>query len=561
MPMEKIWKVREPDIVQKDVLAKELGVSSLFAQLLLNRGITDAAAAGRFLRADLADLHDPFLMKGMPRAIERLQEACAKRQRVFVATDFDADGVTSCALLEEELRRRGAEVRHYVPHRLKDGYGLNDEAVRLARDWPADIFVSLDCGVTSVAEIGALAAAGVFTLVVDHHEPPAALPAADVILDPKQADCRYPFRDLASVGLVFKVLQALGAQDLYSNLDVVALGTVADVAPLVDENRIFVRHGLDRLARTERPGLRSLMEAAGIADKKISARSVSFILAPRLNASGRMDTAHASLDLLLSDDPREAAALARELDDNNRLRQQIEERIVAEAMDLIARGNLDKESVIVLSKEDWHPGVLGIVASKIVDRYYRPTVVISLQDDVGRGSARSVPHFHIYEALTQCGPLLKEFGGHQFAAGLIIERGRVDEFRRRLNAVGRACLEKEGGAPVLEADAEIPLSLAGEALMRDIDRLSPFGEANARPLFITPHLRVRSRPSVVGRNTLKFWVTDGAATFEAVGFGLGDFLDAVANCGYVDLAYRLGWDTWGPHNPLQLEVRDLRVSV
>ncbi len=559
--MQKIWKIREPDIDKKDILASELGVSSLFAQLLLHRGITDAAAAGRFLRADLVDLHDPFLMKGMGRAVERLREACAKGQRVFVATDFDADGVTSCAVLEEELRRRGAHVRHYVPHRIKDGYGLNDEAVRLASGWPADLFVSLDCGVTSVDEIRALAEAGIFTVVVDHHEPPSALPPADVILNPKQADCPYPFRDLASVGLVFKIIQALGADDLYDSLDVVALGTIADVAPLVDENRIFVRHGLDRLARTERPGLRSLMETAGIADKKMSTRSVSFILAPRLNASGRMDSAYASLDLLLSADFREARELAQSLNDNNRLRQQTEERVMGEAMDLIARENLDKENIIVLSKEGWHPGVLGIVASKIADRYYRPAVVISLQDDVGRGSARSVPHFHIYEALTQCASLLREFGGHQFAAGLTIERDRVDEFRRMLNAVSRACLEKEGGVPVLEADAEIPLSLVGEALMRDIDRLSPFGEANPRPVFVTPHLRVRSRPSVVGRNTLKFWVTDGAATFEAVGFGLGDLLDTVANCGYVDLAYRLGWDTWKTHNPIQLEVRDLRVSA
>ncbi len=559
--MQKLWKVREPDIAQKDILAKESGVSSLFAQLLVHRGITDAAAARRFLRADLADLHDPFLMKGMRRAIERLQEACVQGQRVFIATDFDADGVTSCTILEEELRRRGAQVRHYVPHRIKDGYGLNDEAVALARDWPADLFVSLDCGVTNVDEIRALAEAGIFTVVVDHHEPPSALPPADVILDPKQADCPYPFRDLATVGLVFKVIQALGAPDPYDILDVVALGTIADVAPLVDENRIFVRHGLDRLARTGRPGLRSLMEAAGMTDKKISTRSVSFILAPRLNASGRMDSAHASLDLLLSDDHRQARELAQALNDNNRLRQQTEERVMAEAMDLIAKEDLDKENIIVLSKEDWHPGVLGIVASKIVDRFYRPTVVISLQDDVGRGSARSVPHFHIYEALAECRSLLLEFGGHQFAAGLTIERDRVGELRRRLNAVGRASLEREGSAPFLEADAEIPLSLVGEALMRDIDRLSPFGEGNPRPLFITPRLRVRSRPSLVGRNTLKFWVTDASATFEAVGFGLGDLLETVTNCGYVDLVYRLGWDTWKTHNPIQLEVCDLRVAA
>ncbi|MGE5279325.1 MAG: single-stranded-DNA-specific exonuclease RecJ [Deltaproteobacteria bacterium] len=560
--MNKIWKIKDPDIAAKDALAAELGVSSLFAQILLNRGLTDTDAARRFLRPALEDLHDPFRMKGMERAVARLREACARKERVFIATDFDADGVTSCALLETELKRRGADVRHYVPHRLKDGYGLNEEAVRQAASWPAGVFVSLDCGVTSVAEIAALKQAGLFTIVIDHHEPPDTLPPADAILNPKQRDCPYPFRDLASVGLAFKVAQAMGADDLYDYLDIVAVGTIADVAPLIDENRIFARHGLDRLTGTVRPGLRSLMEAAGVADKKMSARSVSFALAPRLNASGRMDTAHASLDLLLCGDPEEARALASSLNDNNRLRQQTEERVMAEAVEMIEKDvDLDAEPVIVLCKEAWHPGVLGIVASKIADRYYRPAVVISLQEDVGRGSARSVPHFHIYEALSQCAALLKEFGGHQFAAGLTVDRSRVAELRRRLNDVGRACLETADAAAVLEADAEIPLSLAGEDLMRALEQMSPFGEGNPRPLFVTPHLRVRSRPSVVGRNTLKFWVTDGSATLEAVGFGMGGLLDTVTNGGVVDLAYRLGWDTWKAHNPLQLELRDLRVSA
>jgi len=560
--MQKTWKIREPEILAKDRLAEELGVSSLFAQLLLHRGLMDGAAAARFLRADLADLHDPFLMKGMGRLVERLREVCARQGRVFIVTDFDADGVTSCAVLEAELKRRGAQVRHYMPHRLKDGYGLNDEAVRLASAWPADIFVSLDCGVTSVIEIAALRQAGIFTAVIDHHEPPAVLPKADAILDPKQKDCTYPFRDLASVGLVFKVIQALGTDDLYDYLDIVAVGTIADVAPLIDENRIFVRHGLDRLARTERPGLRSLMEASGIGEKKINTRSVSFILAPRLNASGRMDSAAASLDLLLSTDRREAQGLAQTLNDNNRLRQRTEERVMTEAVALIEQDiDLDQEKIIVLSKEGWHPGVLGIVASKIADRYFRPAVVISVRDGVGRGSARSVPHFHIYEALTQCAPVLKAFGGHQFAAGLTVEGDRVGDLRRMLNDVSRACLEREGAVRVLDADAEVPLALVGEVLMRDIDRLSPFGEANPRPVFVTPHLRVRSRASIVGRNTLKFWVTDGGVTYEAVGFGLGGLLDTVANCGYVDLAYRIGWDTWKAADQIQLEVCDLRVSA
>ncbi len=560
--MQKIWKPKEPDIELKNRIAAELGTSSLFAQLLISRGITDSDAAKIFLRSELSDLFDPFLMKGMREAVERIVTAIRNKERIFIATDFDADGVTSCAILESELKRRGAAVEHYLPHRIKDGYGLNPRAVQKAAKFKAKVFISLDCGITAHSEVSALNEKGIDCIIVDHHEPPKeGLPEALTILNPKQEDCRYPFKDLASVGLVYKLIQGLESESLDQYLDLVALGTVADVAPLRGENRIFVKHGLDALNNTKRHGLQSLMESAGVKNKKISTRSISFILAPRLNASGRIDSAHSSLDLLMSSDQKEADTLARSLNDLNRQRQKIEEKVLSEAMELIEREvNFKDDFIIVLSREDWHPGVLGIVASKIVDRYYRPAVVISFQDGIGRGSARSVHGFHIYEALAQCEPFLNEFGGHKYAAGLTVDRKNIASFRNALNAVAREKFKDGLSSPVLEVDAQIPFSLVNEDLLVSIDALSPFGEGNSRPVFVSKNLAVKSKPAIAGKNSLKFWVTDGERTFEAIGFGMADFFDLVNNASRIDLAYSLGWDDWNPHNSIQLEIRDIKMA-
>ncbi len=560
--MQKTWKLKEPDVSLKNRLSKELACSGLFAQLLINRGIADRKGAEVFLRSKLSDLHDPFRMSGMSRSVERIRRAVEKREKVFIATDFDVDGVTSCAILETELKRLGLTLEHYVPHRVKDGYGLNSEAVARSSEFGAKLFIALDCGITSISEAEELKKMGIDCIIIDHHEPPSqGLPHALAILNPKQKGCSYPDKDLASVGLVYKLIQALGNKDQHEYLDLVALGTVADVAPLRGENRIFVRHGLDVLNATKREGLRSLIEASGIKEKKVSTHSISFMLAPRLNASGRIDSAQSSLDLLLSQDSDEADRLAQYLNGHNRQRQKIEEKVMSEAMDLIEKEvNFKDDFIIVLSKEDWHPGVLGIVASKIVDRFYRPAIIISLSDEVGRGSARSVHNFHIYEALVQCESFLKEYGGHKYAAGLTIDRANIKEFKTFLNVIARANFKTESLVPVLEVEAQIPLALITEELLLDIDRLSPYGEGNRRPIFVSKRLFVRSKPVIVGKNSLKFWVSDGEVTFEAIGFGMGDFLGMVSSGTAIDLAYCLGWDDWNSDNRIQLEVKDIKVS-
>lgn len=560
--MQKTWKIKEPDIELKNSLAKDLSVSGLFAQLLINRGINSKKEALSFLRSDLSDLHDPFAMEGMAKCVERIRLAVKRKEKVFIATDFDVDGVTSCVLLETELKRLKLEVAHYVPNRVKDGYGLNRQAVESAVRFGSKVFISLDCGITSFKEVKELKSAKIDCLIVDHHEPPAGqLPPAFAILNPKQKTCKYPFKDLAGVGLAYKLTQALGTSSPQEHLDLVALGTVADVVPLIGENRIFVKHGLDVLNATKKEGLKSLMAAAGIKKKKISTHSISFILAPRINASGRVDSASSSLDLLLSEDSKEADILAQCMNEHNRERQKIEEKVLSEAMGLIERDvNFKDDLIIVLCKEDWHPGVLGIVASKIVDRFYRPAIIISLQDDVGRGSARSVHNFHIYEALAQCGGFLKEFGGHKYAAGLTIDRANIAEFKAFLNMTARANFKKENLSPVLEVDAQIPLSLIDEKLFRDIDRLSPYGEGNRRPIFVSRNLVVRPKPQIVGKNSLKFWVSDGELTFEAIGFGMSDFFGMASETHPIDLAYCIGRDDWNSQKLIQLEIKDIKPS-
>lgn len=560
--MQNIWKLKEPDIKLKNLLAEGLKESSLFAQLLINRGVSGLDEAKAFLDSDLKYLHDPFLMKGMESSVKRISEGLKKREVFFIATDFDVDGLTSCAVLELELKRRGANVVHYVPHRVKDGYGLNLNTVSLAKEAGAGIFIALDCGITAQKEVKELNDRGIDCIILDHHTPPESLPDALAIINPKQKDCSYPFKEMASVGLVFKLIQALETEDLFGYLDLVALGTVADVVPLTGENRIFVKHGLEVLNSTKRHGLISLIEAAGIKkDKKISTRSISFMLAPRINASGRIDSADVSLDLLLADDCRQASVLAKYLNEHNRLRQRIEEKILSEALDIIDRDvNFKEDYVIVLGKEDWHPGVLGIVASKIVDRFYRPAIIMSFENGLGRGSARSVHNFHIYEALAQCSGYLLEYGGHKYAAGLTIDKANLEDFRKSLNSIARENFQSEVLSAVLDADAQIPFSLINDKLLTSIDRLGPFGEGNRRPVFVSCDLCVKSKPSLVGRNSLKFWVSDGDVTFEAIGFGMGDYLGMVSGAQRIDMAYSLGWDDWSPHNSIQLEIEDIKLS-
>ena len=560
METPKVWKIHPRNPELQATLSDNLKIHPLIAQLLINRGVVDAGEAKIFLSSALADLYDPFLLTDMEKAVHRIRRAQAQQETVLVYGDYDVDGVTSSAILNKTLTRLGVLVSNYIPHRLHDGYGINENVVAIAQAKGASLLIAVDCGITANRQVAALQREGIDVIILDHHEPAEeGIPAAVAVVDPKRKDCRYPFKSLASVGLVAKLTQALFGCVQEDDLDLVALGTIADVVDLQSENRIFVKAGLPLIGRTRNKGLAALMEVARIKDKKLRPYHAGFILGPRLNATGRMDSAQKSLDLLLSDDDSEASVLARFLEETNTERQKLQRAIIEDALDLVEREiNFRDHKVIVVSKAGWHKGVLGIVASRLTETYYRPSIVISLKDGVGTASARSIEGFHLHEALVSCAPMLEGFGGHQLAAGLTILEENIERFRHEINLFARQILPAQGLLPVLDIDLELPFSDLNLDLIPKIDALEPYGEGNPEPVFCSRQLTVKSRPVVMGKETIKFWVTDGKMTLSAVGFGMSRYKDQLAVQQKIDLAYQLMIDDWNKAPTLQLKIKDIQ---
>lgn len=561
--MQKIWQIKPPNPKLQAILSDALDIHPIIAQMLINRHITHIEEAKAFFDADLNSLNDPFLLKDMPLAVERIKQAQRKKERVLVFGDYDVDGVTSSALMNRVLRQMGIEVIHHIPHRVHDGYGLNHRVGELAQDEGVRLLITVDCGIGAAAEVDALNKIGIDVIIIDHHEPSEGkLPRAVAIINPKQRGCSYPFKELASVGLVAKLTQALEGHLSDDVLDLVAIGTIADVVPLRGENRIFVKAGLPKVMTTQNKGLQALLEVAKINKvRKISPFHVGFILGPRINAAGRMNTAHDSLDLLLSEDSDEAYNLARILDKHNAHRQKMQQDIVEEALAIVEQEiNFKDEKVIVLSKEGWHRGVLGIVASRITDRYYRPAVVISVKDGLGTASARSIDGFHLHRALTDCSGCLENFGGHEGAAGLTIKEENIDPFRKLINEVAHKTLETQQLIPTIAIDSEIPLSSLTMDLVDTLEQMEPFGEGNPSAVFCSRRLTVKSRSALLGKDTLKFWVTDGTLTISAVGFGMGAYHALIKPQEKVDLAYQVCVDDWNKEPTPQLKLKDIRMQ-
>ncbi len=551
-------------------LAGELSLHPLAARVLASRGLGEPERAERFLSARLADLPDPFTMRGMEAAVSRLVRGLESGERIACYGDYDVDGVTSTVLLAGFLRAAGGDVVTYTPHRLVEGYGLNAGAVGRLAAQGARLIVTLDCGITSVAEVQEAARLGVDVVVVDHHTVPVELPAAAAILNPNRPGCGYPSKHLAAVGVTFCLAMALrkrlrelgrwtGARpepNLRQALDLVALGTVADVVPLVEVNRILVRWGLEELSRSRRPGIRALKRVAGVAEgQPVSAGQVGFRLAPRINAAGRLDDAGRGVHLLLGDDPVGATALAEELDRENRSRQEIERRILEEALadaaGMVARGARG----LVLSRDGWHPGVIGIVASRVVERYHRPAILVGVADGVGKGSGRSIEGFHLYDALDACRSHLSRFGGHRHAAGVTLEPGALPAFREAFERHAGERLGDEDLVPRCRIEGWVAAGDLGERAAEDLLRLSPFGAGHAEPLF---GLRARPGPARAvgaGGAHLKVALAPG---LDAIGFSLGDRIDLCASD--VEAAVSLGFDEWDGTRRLQLRIRDLRAG-
>ena len=559
MSSHKILKVASANTTLQQDLSKSLKISKILAQLLINRGITQAQEAEKFLKADLANLLDPYLFQDMPKAVKLIEQAISKKDAVMLYGDYDVDGVTALAILKNTLKKKGLDTQHHIPHRIKDGYGLNKNILPILKQKKIKLLITVDCGTSSLAEIKAMREAGIEVIVTDHHQPSdAALPAASAILNPKLKHCTYLYKELAGVGVAYKLCQALSKNNLKDDLDLVSLGTIADVVPLTGENRIIAKEGLLSITRRKRPGINALIEVSRLGKREINAQFVSFILGPRINASGRMDTAETALKLLLSTEQKEAEEFARALDTHNRQRQKVENGIMEEAQAMIAREvNFKEHKVIVLAKEGWHQGVLGIVASKIADKFYRPTIVISMGEKFCKGSGRSIKNFHLFSALLECKELLEAFGGHSHAVGLTVDKKNIEHLKRKINQLAKDQLALEDLLPSLEIDLELDFADLNERLVEEIALLEPFGTCNPEPLFYTRNLKLKGEPLLLSRDTLKFWGTDGKITCSIIGFGMGSFRESLMQANSFDLVYTPQIDTWQEKSSLILEAKEI----
>ena len=558
-----IPRVPDPEAVAS--LCAALSIPETVANLLLIRGHSDAEAAKTFLRPRLDQLHDGFSMRGLAKAVDRLARACAEGETVLIHGDYDVDGICSTTIMTRTLREFGAKPVPFIPRRIEDGYDLGAAGVRAAIENHAAVVLTCDCGTSAREPVAELCRAGIDVIVSDHHLPGEALPECLAVLNPRQHGCDYPDKDLAAVGVAFKLALALakhlGRKDafIWGMLDLVALATVADVAPLRGENRVLVRYGLRMLTQTQNIGLRSMIRAAGLQGKLLTAGRVGFILAPRLNAAGRVGHAMRGVELLMSTNEHHANTIARELEELNAQRQELDHQTLDEAREMLANMDPAETYGIVLASETWHPGVIGIVASRIVEEYGRPTVLIALDGDTGKGSGRGIQaaKFDLHAALAKCSDLLLRFGGHKAAAGITIERGRVEEFAKRFNEVCRSVLRPEDLIPEVRIDLEVTLEGANEEMERLLRHFEPFGMSNPSPVLVARGVRLVAPPKLIGRDGLKLRLTAGQGELEAIGWGFASRIAEFDTTTKVDVAFRLERDDYRGDSRLQARIADI----
>jgi len=560
------WVVRDkPSREQTDSIQKSLDVPGIISEILITRGITTPEAAYRFFRPDWKHLNDPFLMKDMHKAVDRIVAALENRERILIYGDYDVDGITSVSELYLFLKERGADLLFYIPDRLQEGYGLSRSGVEKAAEAGATLLITVDCGITGVEEVAYAAQLGVDVIISDHHEQGDVLPDAVAVLDPKRKGCEYPFKELAGVGVVFKLIQAISQHlklddsEYRKYADLVALGSAADIVPIIDENRVLVNKGLELISKMERAGIKAMFDAAGWRGKNVSTGQLVFVIAPRINAVGRLGNAERAVRLLISDDKQQTKEMAGVLESENRNRKLIDEETYKDALGILSVEFNDAEDrAVVLAKEGWHSGVIGIVASRIAERVYRPTIMISVENGIGKGSARSIASFDIYSAIKKCSDKLIGFGGHRYAAGLTIESGKIDEFKKAFKEVASDLLEEEDLVKKIIYDGEIKLSDIDERFVKILHYFAPFGPRNMRPVFKSSNLNVVGSPRIVGKNHLKFKVSQDGAVFDAIGFDLGNLLYRLSpGEKNMELLYVVEENVWNGRTQVQLRVKDL----
>ena len=557
-----------PDHKLVDTLVQSTSLPRNIVKILVNRGLNTPEAITRFLEPTLADLKDPFEMSGMEQGIDRVTRALYNNEKILIYGDYDVDGITATALLYLVLNKLGANADFYLPNRLTEGYGLSLDGIDLATKSGVKLIITVDTGITAVEEIKYATSLGVDVVVTDHHEPAMALPPALAIINPKQTACDYG-GELSGVGVAYKFAQALyrrlgqDENELHEHLDLVALGTSADIVPLVDENRVLTKFGIRQIARTTKPGIKSLAFVSGLMGKEIGTGQVVFILAPRLNAIGRLGDARQAARLLATRDERLAADIARKLDSENRRRKEIDEKTLNEALEQMeATVDLENDKAIVLAAEGWHQGVIGIVASRLVERYHLPTVMIAMSDGEGKGSARSIPGFHLCEALKECEPLLMRYGGHKYAAGLSIKSENITAFRDKFKEVSARSLSLEDTTPKLNIDLEIEVKDITDDFVRILEEFSPFGPQNMRPIFLTRNCEIVDNPYVVGSNHLKMKLAKDDAVVDVIGFGFGAMAGELSQRGcLVDVVYALEFNSYRGVTKVQMRLRDIKPTV
>lgn len=578
------WKYRNGENENGDVqldhlalikrLSDELTISPVLTEILVSRGIDSFEKARSFFRPSTEDLHDPLLMDGMAVAVSRITRAIADNEKIAVYGDYDVDGTNGASLIWSFLSETGADVRYFIPDRVREGYGLSVAGIDHVHGMGASLLVAVDCGITAVSQVEHARSLGIDVIICDHHEPGDPLPNAVAVLDPLKKFCPYPYKYLCGCGVGFKLVQALcenplvrskiggdGEELLLSYLQYVTLATIADIVPLTNENRTIVKLGLELINSTPLPGIRALIESSGLKPGRVNSGQVVFVLAPRINAVGRLGDATRAVELLTCESYEKALTLAQVMEEENRNRRRIDEDTFAKAQEYIDRNiDVSKNHAIVLHQDDWHPGVIGIVASRIVERYYRPTVLMTTIDGVAKGSARSISGFDIYQALKKCEDSVIQFGGHKYAAGLTVELDKVDEFREAFYRVANETLPKELLTPVLTIDADIDISELTPKFVRVLSQFAPFGPENMRPIFSARSVELTGQPRIVGKNHLKFKVKKNSRTIDAVGFSLGELLDrTLQGRSGLDLAFSLDENDFEGEMMPQLKIRDIKI--
>lgn len=564
--IQKKWVLKEFDKEEVINISKAYNISPITAIILYNRGIKTEKAIKDFLSCDLSVMHDPYLMKDIDKAVERINRARDNGEKITIYGDYDVDGITSIAILYKHLQSLGISVDYYVPDRIQEGYGVNRGALDKIKENGSTVVITVDTGITAVEETSYAAGIGLDMIITDHHECKEQIPDSYAAIDPKQKNCGYPFKNLAGVGVAFKLIQALDMSVPLAELmerysDLVCLGTVADISPLVDENRILVTEGLKRFKTTKNVGLKALIDVTTANNSNITTSTIGYIIAPRINASGRLGCAARSVELFLTDDKAKAAELAEDLCKENTIRQQTEQKMFAEALEYIeAHPEIKDDKVLVIPHENWHHGIVGIVSSKITEKFYKPSILFAIYGDEAKGSGRSVIGYNLFEALENCSGILEKFGGHELAAGLSIKTENIDEFRKAINSYISTGEDETENVPTVNIDAVIKATYITNETVEDINKLQPFGVDNPTPVFAARKMKIHRISTMSEKKHLRMTLFKEGKYLDTVGFGMGEYFGSFKEGDFVDVAFGISINDYKEFRNVQLILKDIKLS-